>query len=315
MNLFERLTYEYQKGSMIIKLIMINVAVFIVTGILFSLLKLFNINLAGRFMHWFALHSNLEHLLITPWTFITSGFIHSGFLHILFNMLWLYWIGRILEEYIGSRKVLPIYIYGVLLGGLFYVISFNVFPLFETWKQNSFAIGASAGVMAIIWATVALLPDYKIRLFLIGTVPLIYIALLMSVLDLLGVAGNNAGGRIAHLGGALMGYLFIQQYRNGNDLAKPFNSVMDWLSNLFSRRKPKLKVKYRRDEQEKRVRPKKRKVRKKEKVVEKEVGTKSKQQRDNEKQLNAILDKISENGYESLTKAEKEFLFQKSQDS
>lgn len=292
MNFLDRLKYEYNKGSMIIKLIMINVAVFIITNVLFAISGLFQFNLKNFFIEWFAVHSNLGHLLYTPWTIITAGFIHAGLFHILFNMLWLYWIGRILEEYMGSRKILPLYIYSVIVGCMFFVIAYNIFPLFQDQVESATAVGASAAVAAVVWATVTLLPNHKIRLLFIGTVPLIYIAAFMSIWDLMSISGNNAGGSIAHLGGALMGYLYIKLYQNGNDLSKGFNKLMDSVATIFQRNKQvKMKVKY--SSQSKNTKRK-----------SKVQSTKSK-----EKQLNTILDKIGSSGYESLSKEEKEFLF------
>lgn len=297
MNLLDRLKYEWNKGSMIVRILMMNVLVFIISGIAFAVAKLFNYDLHSLFIHWMALHSNLKHLLYTPWTIITYGFLHADFWHILFNMLWLYWIGQTLEEYIGTRKILPIYIYGVLLGGLFYILAYNVFPLFSNVKETSYAVGASAGVMAIIWATVTLLPHLKIRLFLIGSVPLLYVAIVMSVLDLLGMAGNNAGGKIAHLGGALMGFIYIKQYQRGYDLSRGFNRLMDKISTIFQKKQPNLTVK---------------KGKQSSATSKKSATNVSKSDINRQKQLDVILDKIGESGYDSLSEREKEFLFQQS---
>lgn len=300
MNLLDRLNYEWDKGSMIVRIIMVNVLVFVISGIAFAVAKLFNYDLHSPFIHWMAVHSDLNHLLYTPWTIITSGFLHADFWHILFNMLWLYWIGQTLEEYIGARKILPIYIYGVLLGSLFYILAYNVFPLFSNVKEASYAVGASAGVMAIIWATVTLLPHLKIRLFLIGSVPLLYVAIVMSVLDLLGMAGNNAGGKIAHLGGALMGFIYIKQYQRGYDLSKGFNRLMDQISTIFQKKQPNLTVK--RGKQTKKATASRSST----------STTTSKNDINRQKQLDIILDKIGESGYDSLSESEKEFLFQQS---
>ena len=295
MNFFDRLKYEYNKGSMIIKLIMINVGVFVIINIVFAFGTLFNTELQPDFIKWFAVHSNLDHLVYTPWTIVTAGFIHAGLFHILFNMLWLYWIGRILEEYIGSRKILPLYIYSVIVGSLFFIIAYNVFPFFQDAVGNATAVGASAAVAAVVWATVTLLPNHKIRLFLIGTVPLIYIAAFMSIWDLMSIAGDNAGGAIAHLGGALMGYLYIKSYQSGNDLSKGFNYWMDKIATLFQGRKqPKMKVEYSNTK----------------KTTQNQ--TKIQREKSKEKKLNTILDKIGQSGYDSLSKEEKEFLFNQS---
>lgn len=305
MDFIQRVRVFYMHGSMTNKLITINVFVFLCYGVLWAIMGLFmaQTHLSHFFDKYLVLHSNLATFIKTPWTLITSGFIHAGFWHILFNMLWLYWIGNVLEEYIGARKVLPVYLYGVLIGGLFFILAYNFFPLFKEAKLIANARGASAGVMAIIWATVALLPEYRIRLIFLGSIPLLYIALFMSVLDFLGMSGTvNPGGKIAHLGGALMGYLYIFLYKNkGIDLSKPVNSTIDSIANMFSKRPTTFTVK---------------RGNKKQTIVtsktRKNTSTNHAEQTSQEEKLNVILDKINESGYNSLTASEKEFLFRKS---
>ncbi len=296
MNLWERLQYDWKRGSVIVQLIFINVAVFIFANVILGIIDLMpQLRTGVYFFDWFSLSSDPKQLLYHPWSLITYGFLHKSLWHILFNMLWLYWIGSILVEYLGNRKVLPIYLYGILAGGLLFLLFFN----FQVSATHTL-IGASAGVMAVVWATVALLPDYRINLLFIGSIPLIYVAAFLSILDLFSItSSNNAGGAVAHIGGALMGYFFIKLYQNrGIDLSIGFNKIFDRITTLFYRPKSKsVHVSYR----------------------NKNVSNKAKHKKstvlhdmDQEEQLNSILDKINESGYNSLSKEEKEFLFKRS---
>lgn len=291
---------EFKKGNIIIRLIFINIAIFLILNIGFFIIKQI-INQPGSaavFINQFTVPADLSKLASRPWTLITHMFSHEGIFHILFNMLWLYWMGRILMEYIGARKILPIYIMGGLSGAFLYILAFNIIPGFEVQLPGAEALGASAAVLAIIVATATLLPDYSIGLILIGPVKLKYLALFAVALDIVGINGLNAGGSIAHMGGALFGFLYIRQVKNGQDWANGFNSLMDSIIGVFV--KPKgPRVHYKNTaQQEKSSRSKSRKNRSKE--TSKNV---------NQEKLDAILDKISRSGYEGLTKEEKEFLF------
>lgn len=299
MNLLERLQYDWDRGQMIQRLIMVNVFVFFLVNIMLGLMGLWDVDAYSPVSRWLALSPKLSKFITAPWTLISYGFLHHGFLHILFNMLWLYWIGKILEEYIGGRKVLPVYIYGVIAGGLLMILFYNIFPAFT--NKEAPMVGASAGVMAIIWATVALLPDYKFGLLFIGAVPLIYIAAIMTGLDLIAISGSNAGGVISHIGGALMGYWFIKLYQRGNDLSVGFNKMMDSIATAFSGRKrqrqtPKFTVK---------------RGGKNKGAQQLKTSSKNNQQDanlDTQIKIDAILDKINKSGYASLSQKEKDFL-------
>src|SRR5688572_24707877 len=220
-------------------------------------------------------------------------FYHENLFHILFNMLWLFWMGKIFTEYLGNKKLFSTYILGGICGAILYIIAYNFFPLFSHSVNFSFALGASAGVLAITIATATLLPDYKIGILFLGPVALKYIALISVFLDLISVSGSNAGGHIAHLGGAIFGFIYIRQLKKGRDLAKGFNRVIDKLASLLSRRS-RMKVHYGRTKHDEDF------------VSDK----KAKQEKTDE-----ILDKISKSGYGSLTKEEKEFLFKTSKES
>lgn len=224
--------------------------------------------------------SNLQSLLFKPWTLFTYMFIHADFFHILFNMLWLYWIGRILEEYLNGKKITFLYFAGGLAGAVLYIVSYNLFPAFSDRAVISTAVGASGAVTAIIVATATLLPNHTISLILLGPVRLVWIAIFYFVVDFVSLLGPNAGGSLAHIGGAIFGFFFIKSLQNGNDWSKPFEN--------FFKPKPKLKV------------------------VSKNYDTPQRANKTSipdQEEVDKILDKISQTGYNNLTKKEKEILF------
>jgi membrane associated rhomboid family serine protease len=267
--------------------------IIVITCIVFVVNNLF-LNLAGIDADaWFALPGSFLKSILFIWSYVTYMFLHAGIGHILFNMLILYWFGRLLVEYLGSRKFTTVYFVGGILGGLFYVISFNVFQLLGTPMGYSL-IGASAGVMSVMVATAVLLPDYEMRLFLFGNVKIKYIALVLFVLNTLLDFSFNTGGKLAHLGGALFGLLYITQLRKGVDFSINFYKLLDFLKRPFAS-KPKMRV-VRNEE------PKTRSAKRKQGMTA----------QDRQRRVDEILDKIGKSGYDSLTKEEKDFLFQES---
>lgn len=288
---------NFNKADSLYRLIYVNIGVYLVILIGNSLSKLFTgtnedlvIELAGK---WLSVPASLDKLLVRPWTLITYMFLHFDFFHILFNLLWLYWMGSILREFLGPKKVFSTYILGGICGAILYITVYNLSPFFRDSVNISFALGASAGVLAITAAAATLVPDYTMRLILIGNVPLKYIALVTIALDFINISGNNAGGHIAHIGGALFGFVYILQLKQGIDLAEWFNKLMDKLAVSTSRR-PTMKVKYRRAVSD-----------------EEFVASKKTQQ----ERVDEILDKISKSGYGSLTQEEKDTLFKSSKDN
>ncbi len=231
---------------------------------------------------YLALPAYLPKLLVRFWTPLTYMFMHAGIFHILFNMLWLYWIGQIFEEFSGYKRTVGLYLMGGFAGALFYILSYNFFPVFATALPLSTAVGASASVMAVIVATATLLPDYTIPLFIIGPVKLKWIAIAYVVFDFISIAGPNSGGEIAHLGGALIGFVYIKRLQKGHD----------WISSITNLFKsgPRLSNL---------------------KVVARNTAKKG-PSRPRQEDVDRILDKISTNGYESLNKEEKEILFRAS---
>ena len=199
-SIFEDLKDNIKSADALYRLIYINIGVYLLLLITNSFSKLFTgtnedmiLSFAGQ---WLAVPSNLDVLVTRPWTLITYMFLHFQFMHILFNLLWLYWMGTILRDFLGSKKVFSTYILGGLSGAILYITFFNIFPLFSSAVASSYALGASAGVLAITAAAATLVPNYAVRLILIGSVQLKYIALATIALDLVSISGSNAGGHI-----------------------------------------------------------------------------------------------------------------------
>jgi membrane associated rhomboid family serine protease len=288
MNLFQEIKYNYLQSNHAVKrIIAINVAVFLVLAVVnvFSFLLKSGVS-TQSFTTYFTLPATLSVFIYKPWSLFTYMFLHDGFFHILFNMLWLFWMGNLLHEYLGNKRVYQSYFLGGIFGGIIYMLAYNIFPAFNEAKHVSYALGASAGVLSVVVSAATLLPDYQIRLLFFGDVKLKWIALISVVLDLISIPNGNAGGHIAHLGGALFGFLFIK-YLYTNTV---FDKFIDKIGNLFSK-KPKLKVHYKTTQNGNKLNIK---------VSQQEVDL--------------ILDKISKSGYESLSKREKEILFKASKD-
>jgi rhomboid family protein len=289
MNIVDEIKQSFKHGSMLTKLIYINLAVFVVVRLLEVFYLLFNIGAESQFplISWLAVPSSLDQLLFKPWTIFTYMFLHHDFLHILFNILWFYWFGKIFLQYLTEKQLLNVYLLGGIFGALLYILAFNVFPLFQPYIENSIALGASASVLAVVIAISVYVPNYTLQLVFLGPVKLKYIALVTIGIDILSVAGDNAGGHIAHLGGALFGYLFISQLKAGKNFTIDFDKFFKNVGKMF-KPKPKIKVTY-----------------KKPKTDMEYNAEKAKKQ----EEVDKILEKISKAGYESLTNKEKEILF------
>lgn len=293
MSIVNEIRASFKSGSMLTKLIYINMAVFLVIKILAVFAFLLNTNSTTfPLVYWFSVPADLSLLKFRPWTLFTYMFLHEGFLHILFNMLWLYWFGKIFLQYLSEKQLLNVYILGGLAGALLYILAFNAFPVFRGVVPNSFALGASASVLAIVIAISVYVPDYTIHLMFIGSVKLKYIAVASILIDILSIAGSNSGGHIAHLGGAFFGYLFISRLRKGRDFTKGFSSFTDSFGNMF-KRKPKMKVSYRKP------------------ITDMEYNV---QKASKQEEMDKILDIIAKSGYDSLSKKEKEILFKMSKE-
>ncbi|MGI9544685.1 MAG: rhomboid family intramembrane serine protease [Cyclobacteriaceae bacterium] len=281
------------------QLIAINVGLWLFLRIVEVILTITGVSSWGKakalYLEYLGLPSALDHLLVRPWTLVTTFFTHYDFFHILFNMLILYWFGRILKEYLGNKKLLNTYILGGLSGGLLFILISNISPLFEGVVTGSSLIGASAGVLAVVVGAATLMPEYQIHLILLGPVRIKYIAGVLVLMSLLGTIGENAGGDIAHLGGAMIGFFYIRQLQKGTDWGAWVQSVLSFFRSFFVR-PSNIKVTHKK--------PKKSRAAKTKKPASAKGATSIEQD-----EIDAILDKISASGYESLTKAEKQKLF------
>ena len=264
---------SFRRGNIYIQLIYINVGVFIFTTLTGVILQLFNRSLGGVF-EWLELPASLPRFIIQPWSVLTYMFMHAGVLHILFNMLWLYWFGALFLNFFSARHLRGVYILGGICGGLLYMTAYNIFPYFRPMTEYSFMLGASASVLAIVAATAYREPDYPIRLFLFGTVRLKYLALIVIVTDLLFITSSNAGGHIAHLGGALFGWFFIVGVRRNRDFASGIVNFFEGIGRLFQRKK-KMRVRYKKHVSE---------------MNDREYNAHKKNEQE---RINEILDKIS----------------------
>lgn len=278
MSIINELKYKMlHSGSRLYLFIGINVLIFLVLNLIavpeYLLTK--STTVSSWLQEQLSMPAYLPALAVKPWTIITYMFSHKGLFHIFFNMLWLFWMGRIFEEYLNNRQFTFTYFAGGISGALLFILFYNIFPAFSDNIYSALLIGASASVMAIVVATATLLPNYTIQLLLFGSVRLKYLAIVYVLLDVLAIAGVNAGGSIAHLGGAALGYIFITRLQKGDDWSKWFI------------RKPKLKP-----------------------IPNRSAKVKNVSSRlPDQDAIDRILDKISKSGYESLTKEEKQQLF------
>jgi len=285
-SILNNLKHEFKQGTVLNKLIYINVGIFLLFSILGVFSFMFQFDLSPILNRLYLPAENSK-LLSQPWAFITYMFLHNGFLHLLFNMVWLHFAGKIFLQYLSPKQLLSTYILGGISGGLLFIIAYNYIPALAIYTQNAQALGASAAVLAIVVAIATYTPNYSVRFPFIGIVKLKHIAIFSVALDVLSIPKGNAGGHIAHLGGALFGYLYIKQLQKGNDYSIGFKTWLNSLSNLF---KPKSKLKT---------------VHKRPKTDKQFNTEKSAQQ----KAVDLVLEKISKSGYESLSKEEKATLF------
>lgn len=295
-GIFDDLKRTFQQGNIVVRLIYINVAAFILCALVGVVLGLFGIS-SAEFLRSLYLPADLLQLLRRPWTLITYMFMHAGIWHLLGNMLWLYWFGKLFLYFFSSKHLRGLYVVGGLLGGLLYIVAYNVFPIFETHLYSATLVGASASVLAIAIATAIREPEYRINLMLIGPVRLKYFALFIVLFDALYVGSNNAGGHIAHLGGALAGWWFAKGISSGYDITHWVNVCIDAIGGLFVKRerkprKPKMKVHTTNS-----------------RTADYEYNARKKAQSD---EVDKILEKLKKSGYASLSDEEKRRLFEAS---
>ncbi|MEI7895771.1 MAG: rhomboid family intramembrane serine protease [bacterium] len=296
-NPVEEIRRFFRQGSALSVLILVNVAVWILIQALKVFFFFYNNpdTLDSFLLHALAIPASIPGLIQKPWTVLTYMFLHFDIWHILFNMLWLYWFGRILTEFLPSRQLVLIYILGGISGGLFYVFAFNVFPVFSSMIPVSLALGASASVMAIVTAISVYVPNYSIQLFLFGKLKIIYLAAILFVFDFFMIPSGNAGGHLAHIGGALFGAAYIMFYRFSKQTSA-WKSSPGFMGSIFNkfRKRPSSFAPGGNDN-----RP----------VSDEDYNLKK---RDTQRKVDEILEKISKGGYDCLTKDEKEFLFKTS---
>ena len=289
---FKRQKELFRNGSLLLKLIYINVGIFLVLRLTDVVLMLFNSSIFPV-LTYIEIPSNISYFLIRPWTLFTYMVVHYDLFHILFNMLWLYWFGQIFLLHFGEKQLGGLYLLGGLAGGLFYLLAYNTFPYFD--DKQGLMCGASASILAIVIATAMRAPDFKVNLFLFGAVSLKYIAAVTVVIDLLSVTSANGGGHIAHLGGALVGLWFILRWNRGKDITRPINRMIDAVTVFFKPRPKKIRF----------VKTKRQNV----KRTESDMEYNAHKKRESE-ELDAILDKIKKSGYSALTEEEKKRLFE-----
>jgi len=300
-SIWDDFKFSLRTGNMVTKLVVVNFSVFVAIKLVYLALSLFTMGKAAgmyeTMLQYLWLHADLSTLAWRFWGMVTHGFLHDSFWHLVHNLIGLYFFGTIVSDLIGDRRILPLYLWGVLVGAVTFVITAQVFL-----GVGAYALGASAAVMALGGAALILAPDYRISLFLLGGVKVKYIVLVLVLLDLVGIAGTYpAGGHAAHIAGFAMGCFFVFQLRDGRDWAIPINQFLGWCGKLFSSN----------------ARPKFQRPKNAPSMRANFGGGKGNRQSDSEisfqEKLDGILDKIKAQGYESLSQEEKDFLYEASQ--
>ncbi|MDQ3052244.1 MAG: rhomboid family intramembrane serine protease [Bacteroidota bacterium] len=291
MRLIDEIRLSFTRSEGLFRILVINVSFFLVIGLMKAVLFLSGsgFGLVNSIIDVLAVKSSLVELMKQPWSLVTYMFVHENFLHILFNMLVFFWTGKIFCEFLGSRKVVAVYVLGGLAGAFVYILSYNLFPAFSQAVEFSKLIGASAGVIAVLVAIATLTPDYTMHLLIFGAVRLKYIAIFLVLLYVISIPDGNAGGNISHLGGAAFGFIYTRSLRAGVDIGNWLERIFDFFLNLFN---PSKKLK----------------------AIHRNTVVKGRQVDGVPRQeiIDSILDKISRSGYSSLSKEEKEILFKAS---
>ena len=295
-GIFDDLKRTFQQGNIVVRLIYINVVAFVLCTLLSVMLGLFSVP-SVEYLRILSLPADLLQLLRRPWTFITYMFMHADLWHLLGNMLWLYWFGKLFLYFFSAKHLRGLYVVGGLLGGLLYIIAYNLLPVFNDQLYSATLVGASASVLAIAIATAVREPEYRINLMFIGPVRLKYFALFIVLFDILYVGGSNAGGHLAHLGGALAGWWFVRGINRGYDITRWVNACIDAIGALFRKRerkprKPKMKVHVNNAGNDRKT--------------DYDYNARKKAQSE---EVDHILEKLKKSGYSSLTDEEKRKLF------
>jgi len=283
MGIIDDLKLQYKSGGIAMQLIFWNIGI----GIVLMLLRAFAPEIFATVLRWLQLSSLPSDLIYKPWTLITYAFLHADFWHLVFNLLILNFASRLFLTFFTQKQFLGLYILATIFAALIFVGTFFLLGIIAP------LIGASAAIMAIMIASATYAPMYQLRLLLIGNVKLWHIAAVFLILDLIQLPKDNMGGHIAHLGGAFFGFAYIRLLQNGTDVSLIITKVIDFFANIF---KPKKGTPFKKVHRNP-IKPQQKSVSK--------IVTKDKTQQ----QIDEILDKISQSGYDSLTKEEKEFLF------
>lgn len=294
MNGLHSLFAFFKRGTTLMRLIYINVGVFLITRLAVVFLRLFNIDYS--FLLNLELPASVLSFLTHPWTLFTYMFLHEEIMHLFFNMLWFYWFGKLFLQFFNQKQLTVLYLFGGISGGLLYVLAYNLFPFFDGYEAHSYLIGASAAILAIVIGVASYAPTTKLNLMFIGEVSLRTIAIVTVLIDLLSITSENAGGHWAHLGGILIGFVYGSMMKNGYDLTRFFVQRFESVLSFFSRsrdRKPKMKVTY-------------------QDVRRESDWDYNARKQNEEKDIDLILDKIKKSGYESLSADEKKRLFDSS---
>ena len=277
MTIIHKLINEFKNANILYKLIYLNVGIFLFYNILSVISSLFILDV-GPSLERLILPSNTSTLIKQPWSIISYMFFHKTFIHLLFNMIWLHFAGKLFLDYFNEKQFFSTYILGGICGGILFILSFNYLPAFEIANQNAKAMGASASVLAIMFAISTHIPNYRIQIPFIGMIKIKYLAIALIILDVISIPKGNAGGHIAHIGGALFGYIYAKQLNKGIDISKNLYQLINIVSlkNIFKKQNKTKK---------------------------------------NQTKIDTILEKISKSGYSSLNKQEKEILFNASKEN
>ena len=274
MNFLNNLKKEFGIANMLNKLIYINVFSFLVLNIFSVIFSLLLIDISS-IKELLMLPSSTEEVIKKPWSLLSYMFIHDNFIHLLFNLVWLHFGGKLFLQYLNQKQLLYIYVLGGLCGGILFITAFNNLPALIPFSENAKALGASASVLAIFFAIATYIPNFQVSIPFIGFIKLKHIALIYITLDFLNISSGNAGGHIAHLGGAIFGFFYVKQFTK-KAVKNEKHQFVSYLKNIFNFQKSKNKKSY------------------------------------EMKEIDLILEKISRSGYNSLTKIEKEILFKSS---
>ena len=285
-NILDNLKKFFLQKDALSRLILINVVIWIICRFIIVFTWLFNISDISFVTKLFAVPADISSLAEKPWSIFTYMFLQEEFWHLFFNMLMLYYGGKIFLQYFSQKQLILTYIVGGIFGALFFILAFNAFPVFENKIAVSFALGSSASVLSILIAAATYQPEYKLNLFLLGEVKMKWIAIIFVIIDILSIPKGNSGGHIAHLGGALWGFLYAYMLRKDFDIY------------LIFKRKPRIRVKTRNAGN----------YHQRAKTDEQFNAERAQTQ----EEIDRILEKIAKNGYSSLSEKEKEYLFRQS---